>query len=82
MQERFKQKIKTLKQEYEAGRKMMAELEAKQNGLRDTLLRISGAIQVLEELLNEEQIKESDEHLQEQMTTKPNSAQPIDVSAE
>ncbi len=30
---------------------MMAELEAKQANLRDTLLRISGAIQVLEEEL-------------------------------
>jgi ABC-type transporter Mla subunit MlaD len=37
--------------EYDSGQKMLAELEAKQANLRDTLLRISGAIQVLEELL-------------------------------
>jgi hypothetical protein len=30
---------------------MLAELEARQRTLRDTLLRISGAIQVVEELL-------------------------------
>lgn len=30
---------------------MLADLENKQSNLRDTLLRISGAIQVLEELI-------------------------------
>lgn len=33
---------------------MLAEMEAKQNGLKQTLLRISGAIQVLEEELGSE----------------------------
>ncbi|NEO62043.1 MAG: hypothetical protein F6J98_17015, partial [Moorea sp. SIO4G2] len=42
-----------LKSEYEAGQKMLAELEAKQANLRETLLRISGAIQVLEETLGQ-----------------------------
>jgi chromosome segregation ATPase len=46
------QRLKSLKSEFEAGQKMMADLEAKQANLRDTLLRISGAIQVLEELLS------------------------------
>ena len=32
---------------------MLAKLEAKQANLRDTLLRISGAMQVLEEALSE-----------------------------
>lgn len=44
------QRLLDLKAEFEAGQKAMAELEAKQAHLRDTLLRISGAIQVLEEM--------------------------------
>ena len=57
MQEKLQQRLQSLKSEYEAGQKMMAELEAKQTNLRDTLLRISGAIQVLEEALNEDPVE-------------------------
>jgi uncharacterized coiled-coil protein SlyX len=44
-------RLTQLRIEYESGQKILAELEAKQAQLRDTLLRISGAIQVLEEEL-------------------------------
>ena len=44
-------RLVTLKSEQEAGERLLAELEQKQRNLRDTLLRISGAIQVIEELL-------------------------------
>ncbi|MBD2110041.1 hypothetical protein [Nodosilinea sp. FACHB-13] len=54
MQEKIRQRLQSLKTEYEAGQRMLAGLEAKQANLRDTLLRISGAIQVLEELANAE----------------------------
>jgi predicted nuclease with TOPRIM domain len=53
MKEQLQQRLQSLKTEYEAGQKMLADLETKQANLRDTLLRISGAIQVLEEALNE-----------------------------
>lgn len=53
MQAKLQQRLISLKVEYEAGQKMLAELEAKQSSLRETLLRISGAIQVLEETLAE-----------------------------
>lgn len=53
MRKELQQRLQSLQSEYEAGQKMMAELEAKQANLRDTLLRISGAIQVLEEALSE-----------------------------
>jgi len=51
MQEQIQQRLTQLKAEFEEGQKMLADLEAKQVNLRQTLLRISGAIQVLEELL-------------------------------
>ncbi|MBI1930567.1 hypothetical protein HYR99_40765 [Candidatus Poribacteria bacterium] len=51
MKEQLQQRLNQLKAEFESGQKMMADLQAKQANLRDTLLRISGAIQVLEEEL-------------------------------
>lgn len=61
MQERLQQRIQSLKTEYEAGQKMLADLEAKQANLRDTLLRISGAIQILEETLAESEAPPDEE---------------------
>ena len=49
MKEQLEKRLAELKAEFESGQKLMAELEAKQSNLRDTLLRISGAIQILEE---------------------------------
>lgn len=54
MNEQLQQRLQSLKTEYEAGQKMLVDLEAKQANLRNTLLRISGAIQVLEEILDPE----------------------------
>lgn len=54
MKEKLQKRLAELKQEYESGQKMMTELETKQNNLRDTLLRISGAIQILEEELSKD----------------------------
>lgn len=54
MKEKLEKRLAELRQEYESGKKMMLELETKQSNLRDTLLRISGAIQILEEELSEE----------------------------
>jgi predicted nuclease with TOPRIM domain len=52
MKEQLEKRLTELKSEFEAGQKMMTELESKQSNLRDTLLRISGAIQILEEEIN------------------------------
>lgn len=49
MKEQLEKRLTQLKAEFESGKKLMAELETKQANLRDTLLRISGAIQILEE---------------------------------
>lgn len=54
MREQLEQRLQALRAEFESGQKMLAELEAKHANPRDTLLRISGAIQVLEEALAQE----------------------------
>jgi prefoldin subunit 5 len=51
VQTQIEQRLNELKAEYQTGQTLLADLEAKQADLRQTLLRISGAIQVLEELL-------------------------------
>ena len=51
MREQLEQRVGELRAEQQKGQQMLAELEGKAAELRQTLLRISGAIQVLEELL-------------------------------
>ena len=51
MREQLKRRVGELRAEQQKGQQVLAELEAKQAELRQTLMRISGAIQVLEELL-------------------------------
>jgi predicted nuclease with TOPRIM domain len=51
MHQQLTQRLEKLKSEYASGEQMLADLEARQRALRETLLRISGAIQVLEEEL-------------------------------
>lgn len=59
MKEQLTSRLAELKAEYESGQKMLADLERRQMELQQTLLRISGAIQVLEELLEKEGAAES-----------------------
>ena len=59
MKDQLQERLQSLKTEYEAGQKVLAEFEAKQASVRDTLLRISGAIQVLEETLAEVEAAEA-----------------------
>jgi len=51
--ERLEHRLAELRSEYEAGKKLAAELESKQASLKATMERISGAIEVIEELLAE-----------------------------
>ena len=52
MREQLEARLTSLKLELETGERVLAELETKRANLRETLLRISGAIQVLEEELS------------------------------
>jgi hypothetical protein len=54
MKERLSQRLDGLRTELKAGQEMEDELEGRLAQLRATLLRISGAIQVLEEVLSQE----------------------------
>lgn len=51
MREQLEARLEAVKVEFEAGQNMMAEMEIKRRNLESTLIRISGAIQVIEELL-------------------------------
>lgn len=51
MREQLEKRLSELKAEYEAGEKLTLDYETKLANLRSTMLRISGAIQVLEEAL-------------------------------
>lgn len=55
MKEQLEVRIKELKEELESGQKMMEEMDAKRTNIMYALLRISGAIQVLEELIPKEE---------------------------
>ena len=54
MRQQLQERLNILRNEFDSGQKMLAELDARQNQLQATLLRIGGAIQVLEELLDSE----------------------------
>jgi len=54
MREQVEERLKTLKTEFKAGQDMLTELDARQSNLKITMTRISGAIQVLEELLSQQ----------------------------
>ncbi len=55
MKTQLEQRLSALRSEFESGQKMLAEYHVKQTDLRETLWRISGAIQVLEELMQDEE---------------------------
>ncbi len=59
MKQQLEHRLKELRSEFESGQKALADLEVKQMNLRNTLLRISGAIQVLEEELAKENGQEN-----------------------
>jgi predicted nuclease with TOPRIM domain len=54
LKEQLQKRLQELRAEFDAGQRTLGELEIKQANLRNTLLRISGAIQVLEEELARE----------------------------
>jgi predicted nuclease with TOPRIM domain len=52
MQERMRERLQELRQEWNSGNQQLAQVEAEHLRIREILLRIAGAIQVLEEELS------------------------------
>lgn len=54
MREQVEERLNALQAEFKAGQEILADLETRQTNVRNTLVRISGAIQVLDELLKQD----------------------------
>jgi len=52
MLDQLRTRVEELRAEFDKGQKKLAELDGQSTELRQTLLRISGAVQVLEEEIN------------------------------
>ncbi|MGW3649415.1 hypothetical protein [Streptomyces sp. NPDC000878] len=59
MRAEMEKRVSELETEYREGQRMLADLEARQADLQQTMLRISGALQVLNELLAAENASET-----------------------
>jgi prefoldin subunit 5 len=55
MKSELEARLMVLKEEYQKGQGQLVALEQETANLRNTMIRISGAIQVLEELLGEKE---------------------------
>jgi predicted nuclease with TOPRIM domain len=54
MKEQLEKRLAELRAEFEKGRTTLQELEAKTASVRETMLRLAGAIQVLQEVLDQD----------------------------
>jgi len=57
MKEQLENRLRELRSEFESGQKTLSDLQYKEADLRQSLLRISGAIQVIEEELQKAEEK-------------------------
>lgn len=57
--EGLQQRLDTLRGEFEKGQKQLRDVHQQQTYLQETLLRIQGAMQVLEEMLGEDTPEET-----------------------
>jgi hypothetical protein len=55
MRDQIENRLLDLKNEYDQGKKILAELDGRREKTVQAMLRISGAIQVLEDMLAEEE---------------------------
>lgn len=55
MKDKIKQRLSDLNEEYRKGQRQLLELQQQTDAVKASMLRISGAIQVLEEILQADQ---------------------------
>jgi predicted nuclease with TOPRIM domain len=64
MKDRISTRLQQLRTEYQKGQERLAVLEQEASNVKSSMLRISGAIQVLEELLEQDPSALQDKELQ------------------
>lgn len=77
MLERVQERLRALREEFRSGQQMLADMEAREAQLRATLTRISGAIQVLEELAAQEELRPGGNGRSEQAATRAGNTAPV-----
>jgi hypothetical protein len=80
LQEQLRTRLEVLRQEFEKGQVELHKLETQQTHLRETMLRISGAIQVLEEVLAESSALERNGACPSASSSAPVPADSVNVS--
>jgi predicted nuclease with TOPRIM domain len=64
MREQIQQRLETLKAEFEKGQTRLHEIQLQEAQLKETLLRISGAIQVITELLEQGEASSAQDNIE------------------
>lgn len=57
----LEERLTQLRSQYDTGRKQLEQLQQKQNEIQVTLLKISGAVQVLEEEIQKSQSQQQEQ---------------------
>lgn len=70
MKEQLLTRLTELKQEFQKGQERLQQLEAEATNIRDTMLRLQGAIQVLEEELASSEPEDTNSSLNGEMENK------------
>jgi hypothetical protein len=83
MRERLEKRLVELKDEFDKGQRKLGELESEAAAVRQTLLRISGAIQVLQEEVGDAaEPQEGASELSMQGSETPRTDGPVPVKGE
>lgn len=67
MKNQLEERLQLLESEYESGQKMLADLQNQERDVQETLLRISGAMQVIKELLQPDENENENEAVGDQL---------------